>query len=170
MANDYWFYSVGPVVRSSPQPRHAVILPQLIIGEYLRPDDTKWLKEDVGVTSVLCLQDHIDLAGKAVALADLIEAYRAADIHFQHAPVPDGEQQIFQERLPAILSQLTAQIAARQKVYVHCNAGMNRAPTVAVAYLHEHGGMTLDAARDFVKQRHPCVPYMTMLAAYYAPR
>jgi protein-tyrosine phosphatase len=100
----------------------------------------------------------------------LVEAYRAAEIHFQHAPVPDGDQQIFLERLPAIIHQLIAEIAAHETVYVHCNAGMNRAPTVAVAYLHEQAGMTLDAARDFIKQRHPCVPYMTMLEAYYAPR
>jgi atypical dual specificity phosphatase len=170
MASDYWFYSVGPVVRSSPQPRHAVILPQLIVGEYLRPDDTDWLKNTMGVASVLCLQDHVDFAGKALLLADLIKAYRTADIHFDHAPVPDGDQQIFCERLPAILAQLDAQIAARRTVYVHCNAGMNRAPTVAVAYLHERTGMTLDAARDFIKQRHPCVPYMRMLESYYAGR
>lgn len=168
MASDYWFHSVGPVVRSSAQPRHAVILPQLIVGEYLRPDDTAWLKDTLGVTTVLCLQDNIDLAGKALRLTELCEAYRAAGIHFDHAPIPDGEQEIFVQRLPAIVSRLAARIRANQTVYVHCNAGMNRAPTVAVAYLHEHAQMTLDGARAFIKQRHPCVPYMTMLEAYYA--
>lgn len=169
MASDYWFHSVGPVVRSSAHPRHAVILPHLIIGEYLRPDDTTWLQDALGVGSVLCLQDHIDLAGKALVLADLTEAYRAAGIQFHHTPIPDGEQEIFVQRLPAIVSRLAALIVARQTVYVHCNAGMNRAPTIAVAYLHEHADMTLVAARDFVKARHPCVPYMRMLEAYYAP-
>lgn len=170
MASDYWFHSVGPVVRSSPHPRHAVIRPYLLVGEYLRPDDTTWLTQQLGVSSVLCLQDDIDLAGKALSLSDLVQAYGGARIDFHHHPVPDGEQAIFSERLPAIVARLAELIARKATVYVHCNAGMNRAPTVAVAYLHEHEGMALGAARDFVKQRHPCVPYMTMLEAYYALR
>jgi protein-tyrosine phosphatase len=170
MASDYWFYSVGPVVRSTAQPRHARLLPHLLVGEYLRPDDAGWLKDHLGVTCVVCLQDAVDLAGKALALSDLTAAYRAMQIQFHHAPVPDGEQEIFVQRLPAIVAALAGLIGAQQTVYLHCNAGMNRAPTVAIAYLHEHTGMTLDAARDFVKQRHPCVPYMTMLGRYYGTR
>ena len=170
MASEYWFHSVGPVVRSSEYPRHAVIRPYLLVGEYLRPDDTTWLTDKVGVTAVLCLQDDIDLGRKALSLSELAQTYRFASIEFHHAPVPDGHQAIFIQRLPAIVARLAEMIARKTTVYVHCNAGMNRAPTVAVAYLHEHEGMALDAARDFVKQRHACVPYMTMLEAYYASR
>ena len=53
------------------------------------------------------------------------------------------------------------------RVYLHCNAGMNRAPTVAIAYLHVHHAMSLGAARDSVKQRRHCVPYMRVLEARY---
>lgn len=170
MASDYWFYSVGPVVRSSPQPRHGVILPQLLIGEYLRPEDAAWIKRELGVTSVLCLQDHIDLARKALTLTDLAAAYRAAEIDFDHWPVPDGDPEAFSRQLPAIVGRLADRLDAGHRVYLHCSAGMNRAPTAAIAYLHRHAAMTLSAARDFVKQRHPCVPYMTMLESHYASR
>ena len=44
---------------------------------------------------------------------------------------------------------------------------MNRAPTIAIAYLHVHRGLGLHAARDFLKQRRHCVPYMTVLEARY---
>jgi hypothetical protein len=44
---------------------------------------------------------------------------------------------------------------------------MNRAPTAAIAYLHVHGDLPLLAARDFVKARRPCVPYMRLLEARY---
>lgn len=170
MARDYWFHSVGPVVRSGPEPRYAVIRPYLLVGEYLRPDDTAWLKEQARVTAVLCLQDSIDLSRKALSLTDLSHAYAEAGVEFRHAPVPDGEQVILSERLPAIIQSLADLIGSQHTVYVHCNAGMNRAPTVAVAYLHQHENMELGAARDFVKQRHACVPYMRMLEAYYAAR
>jgi hypothetical protein len=39
---------------------------------------------------------------------------------------------------------------------------------VAVAYLHVHHGYTLEAARDLVRSRRPCVPYMRVLQAHYA--
>jgi protein-tyrosine phosphatase len=54
------------------------------------------------------------------------------------------------------------------RLYLHCNAGMNRAPTVAIAYLHRHQGFAIGVARDYVKRRRPCVPYMTLLEAHYA--
>lgn len=170
MARDYWFHSVGPVVRSGPEPRHAVIRPYLLVGEYLRPDDVGWLKDPMRITGVLCLQDSMDLARKALSITDLAQAYADAGIEFRHAPVPDGEQVVLSERLPEIVQSLAELIARGHTVYVHCNAGMNRAPTVAVAYLHQHESMALEAARDFVKQRHPCVPYMRMLEAHYAAR
>src|SRR5262249_53867855 len=106
---------------------------------------------------------------KALALTELERSYRDAGIVFCHVPVPDGEIAIFSQRLPEVLTQLGALLAAQRRVYVHCNAGMNRAPTVAVAYLHVQHAMSLAAARDLVKQRHPCVPYMTMLETLYPP-
>jgi protein-tyrosine phosphatase len=47
---------------------------------------------------------------------------------------------------------------------------MNRAPTVTIAYLHTHHGLSLVEARDFVKQRRHCVPYMLDLEAVYGGR
>jgi protein-tyrosine phosphatase len=58
-------------------------------------------------------------------------------------------------------------ISAGRRVYLHCNAGMNRAPTIAIAYLHVHRQLPLHEARDFVKARRHCVPYMTVLEARY---
>ena len=57
-----------------------------------------------------------------------------------------------------------------ERVYLHCNAGMNRAPTIAIAYLHVHHAMPLLEARDFVKTRRACLPYMTVLEARFAAK
>jgi protein-tyrosine phosphatase len=170
MPSEYWFYTVGPVVRPSAHPRAATILPQLIVGEYPRPDDAVWLRDTLRVTSVVCLQDAIDLAGKSLALTDLESAYAQARIGFDHLPIPDGDIETFAQRLPAVVTRVASLIATREVVYLHCNAGMNRAPTVAVAYLYVHQTMPLAAARDFVKQRHACVPYMTMLEKLYGTK
>lgn len=47
------------------------------------------------------------------------------------------------------------------------NAGMNRAPTLAIAFLHVHRGLPLRAARDHVKARRACVPYWRLLEQRY---
>jgi protein-tyrosine phosphatase len=51
--------------------------------------------------------------------------------------------------------------------FLHCNAGCNRAPTLAIAYLHAYHNMTLTEARDFFKARRPCGPYMEVLYQYF---
>jgi len=145
-----------------------VILPQLLIGEYPNLGDAAWLQSAHGVTSVVCLQDDADLAGKVLELPALRQTYAARGIRFHHTPVPDGDLQAFAARLDAIVGLVGDLVGSGERVYVHCNAGMNRAPTVAIAYLHARGGFALEAARDLVKRRRPCVPYMQMLEAHYA--
>jgi protein-tyrosine phosphatase len=73
-------------------------------------------------------------------------------------------------RLKAALRDLETLMRERQRVYLHCNAGLNRAPTVAIAYLRAHGGMSLNEAMAYVKKRRACGPFMTVLEAHFGPR
>jgi len=154
-------------VRPAGHPEFAEILPNLLVGEYPTPDDAAWLRAEQRVTAVLSLQDDADLASKGLLLAEIEDAYREQCLRFHRMPVPDCDNDFLQARLDAIVAQLRQLHDDGDRVYLHCNAGMNRAPTVAIAYLHVHHGMRLDAARDFVKQRRPCVPYMRVLEARY---
>jgi hypothetical protein len=38
---------------------------------------------------------------------------------------------------------------------------------MVIAYLHVHHAMALDEARDFVKARRPCGPYMEVLYRHF---
>jgi protein-tyrosine phosphatase len=163
----YDFYRIGGVARPGGRPDLSPVLPNLLIGEYPRPDDASWLSAAHGVTTVLCLQDEADLASKALVLAELQAAYRDAGMRFHHVPVPDGDLETFGSRLDVIIALTHEVLSAGGRLYIHCNAGMNRAPTVAVAYLHLHHGLDLAAARAFVSERRSCVPYMTLLEAHY---
>ena len=167
MATQLWQFQPLGAVRPHGRPDLSVILPDLLVGEYPHPDDVAWLHATHGVTSVLCLQDDADLASKAIRLGDLAMAYQRVGVGFDHLPVPDCDLDTFAVRIDAIVVRLHELLGAGERVYVHCNAGMNRAPTVAVAYLHCHRGLSLDAARDWVKQRRACVPYMTLLESRY---
>jgi protein-tyrosine phosphatase len=156
----------APAVRPD-RPHLSAILDNLLIGEYPNPEDVGWLRDEHGVTAVLSLQDDADLASKDLALAVLERAYTTAGLRFHRVPVPDGATDVLDARLPAIVALLGEWLRGGERVYLHCNAGMNRAPTAAIAYLHVHGDLPLHAARDFVKKRRPCVPYMRVLEARY---
>ena len=43
-------------------------------------------------------------------------------------------------------------------VYVHCTAGLGRAPAVAIGYLHWMCGLSLTEAYSFVTSRRSCHP------------
>ena len=163
------FWRGVPAVRPE-RPSVSVIRPNLLVGEYPNPEDVAWLRDAHGVTTVLSLQDDADLASKNLQLRDLELAYRHAGLAFHRAPVPDGATEVFADRLPVIVTLLAELVARGERVYLHCNAGMNRAPTVAIAYLHTHEGLPLAVACEDVKAKRHCVPYMRVLQAQHGPR
>lgn len=158
----------GPAARPNGHPDHTFVLDQLAIGEYPTPEDADWMRETPAFSAVICLQDDIDLDRKGLSPRALERAYAANGIAFHRVPVPDGDADLLRGRIDATVALVAELLGRGERVYVHCNAGLNRAPTVAVAYLHVHHGQTLDAACALVKSRRPCVPYMRMLAAHYA--
>jgi protein-tyrosine phosphatase len=159
---------VGPAMRPGGRPGGTLIVPGLVVGEYPTPEDAAWLVETWGTTAVVSLQDDADLATKRLRLADLERAYQGRGLAFHRRPVTDGDPGSLAARLDALLALLARLIGGGGCVYLHCNAGINRAPTVAIAYLHVHADLSLAAARDLVKARRPCVPYMRMLEAHFA--
>jgi protein-tyrosine phosphatase len=160
----------GPAARPSGHPDHAFVIGALAVGEYPTPEDAPWLRRVAGISAVVSLQDDVDLDRKGLSLASLQRAYGAERLHFRRFPVPDGDAGALRTRLDDSVAQVAALIAAGGRVYLHCNAGLNRAPTVAIAYLHLHHGHSLDAACALVKSRRPCVPYMRALHDHYAAR
>lgn len=149
------------------RPEVSQILPTLFVGEYPRVEDVGWLKQEFHISAVLSLQDAEDLAAKSIHLSALTTAYSQHKIVFRRLPVADFNCVSLARALPDTLRELHALTQSGHVILLHCNAGCNRAPTVAIAYLHQHHGMPLAAARDFVKARRPCGPYMEILYEYF---
>lgn len=157
-------------VRPSGRPSVTEISPTLLIGEFPRPQDIAWLKAEFAVTAVHNLQDDEDLALNGLRERELAETYRESGIKIVRTPIQDGSADAMAERLSDALGALDNLIGAGERVYLHCNAGLNRAPTLAIAYLRAHGEMSLDEACAHVKARRACGPFMTILEDYFGPR
>lgn len=158
----------GPAARPQGYPDHHFVLPALAIGEYPTPEDAVWLRQVHGFTAVVSLQDDDDLHRKRLRLPQLTRAYAAVGIALLRHPAEDGNVASLRAALDAAVAAVHQELAAGGRVYLHCNAGLNRAPTVAIAYLHVHHDLPLAVARERVKAARACVPYMRLLEAHYA--
>lgn len=168
--SDDWSPPWGPPQRPGSRPNLSIVLPELAVGEYPTPADLAWLRDEHGIGAVVNLQDDPDLAAKGLRLRDLERAYREERVRLHRVPIADGDNAMLLAQLDRAVDLVHAEIDAGHRLYLHCNAGMNRAPTVAIAYLHVHRGLALHEARDFLKQRRHCVPYMTVLESRYGGR
>ncbi len=164
--DDVWRYPPGPALRAG-RPDFSRVSARLIIGEYPCVADIAWLAARHGVSAILNLQDHDDLGAKGLELQDLHAAAAGCGVEFRHFPVPDYDGDRLVAQLGEIVQALADLEAAGHVIYVHCNAGLNRAPTIVIAYLHQHDGMGLEEACALVKSVRACGPYMPLLRAYF---
>ena len=130
-------------------PDIAVVIPgQLALGPAPRPSDLGRL-ERAGVTAILSLQEDLEAAPLPVAVRDRLEWARV--------PLADGHAggSISIEQLREAVDQLRRWREAGHMVYVHCYAGVGRAPTVCAAYLVESERLSLGEALARVKRARP---------------
>jgi atypical dual specificity phosphatase len=167
--DDYpWYRSLGPPQRRGGHPDYSLIVEHLYVGEYPTHDDADWLHATLGVSAVVNLQDEMDLAAKFLRAAELQASYGNRGIAFHHVPIPDGDAVKLVAALAGLVVLINNEILAGGCVYLHCNAGMNRAPSVAIAYLHAGQGMPFGEACKLVKARRSCLPYIKALEAHYS--
>jgi protein-tyrosine phosphatase len=156
--------------RRSERPSVSEIIPELLIGEYPRVEDIAWLKQTFVVTAVHNLQDDEDLRLNGLDIKQLEREYRTHGIKFLRTAIQDGSADAMGERLKQALHDLNSLMSAGHRVYLHCNAGLNRAPTLAIGYLRGYRKMSLDEAVAHLKKRRACGPFMTILEDYFGPR
>jgi len=140
------------------------ILPQLFVGSYPRTsDDIARLQTECGITAVLNIQTDEDPRSLNLPW-DALQAHCAScGIAFQNAPVRDGDTLELRDKLPGCVRALDELLKSGHTVYLHCTAGMNRSPTVAIAYLWWCRGWSLKDAAAHVARRRDCAPDLEAL-------
>mmetsp|Transcript_28004 Transcript_28004/g.53303 ORF Transcript_28004/g.53303 Transcript_28004/m.53303 type:complete len:413 (-) Transcript_28004:351-1589(-) len=136
------------------------ILPALILGSCPQtPEDISHLCLEAGVTSVLNLQQSKDWEKFGMDFAALDErCKRLGNISITRCPMEDFSDESLMANLPRAVAQLHDLMQDGHRVYVHCTAGLGRAPAVVIAYLHWMCGFSLMDAYSFVTSRRSCHP------------
>lgn len=135
------------------------ILPELFLGAHPRsPDDIDELQRRFGITAVLNVQTQDDFDHWGVDWDGLSAHYARLGIEVRRLPVRDFDPQDLRDKLPACVGELQELLDAKHRVYVHCNVGVGRSPSVVTAYLHWVQGWDLPQAAEYVKSRRICDP------------
>ncbi len=146
------------------------ISPRLFVGSCpTGKADIDRLKE-AGMTAVVNLQTRSDLAYLQIDWPRLETLYRTAGIEIRRVPIEDFNRDALRQNLSKGVEAVDDLMQNGHTVYVHCSAGVNRSPSVIIAYLHWIEGWGLDEAAHHVMSRRFCDPYLESIALATADR
>jgi protein-tyrosine phosphatase len=135
------------------------ILPNLFVGPAPKSSrDIIYLKQDCEISAILNVQTDEDIAHWGLTRDSLESYYQKVGIEFQRVPVQDFDPEDLQRKLPQCVEVLDHLLHQGHKVYVHCSMGINRSPTVVIAYLHWIQGWRLEDAFAHVTKCRSCDP------------
>ena len=145
-----------------------IITDRLWVGSCLRPEDVRQLKL-LDITTVISLQSEKDMAGEGISTKKLYKVFGEADIKYRQVAIKDFDKDDLRQNLPQCVAEIEAALQPRAaRVYLHCTAGMNRAPTAAAAYIMRSQGMSAQDAYEHIVARRYCRPYLDLLQEYAA--
>jgi protein-tyrosine phosphatase len=136
------------------------IRPDLIVGSCLQtPEDVDKLRS-IGVKTIFCLQKDSDLEYFGVDINAIREyAKTYDDIQHLRAEIRDFDAFDLRLQLPAAVSKLYKAINRNGGVtYIHCTAGLGRAPAVVLAYMFWVQGYKLIEAHNLLLSKRSCCP------------
>lgn len=142
---------------------YSQVTARLYIGS--RPEtiaDIEILQKILAITAVLNLQTDDDMAAVNLNWPPLESHYSACSVRLCRMPMKE-EQAVIREKVCACVEALDGLMAAGHTVYLHCTAGIGRAPTVAIGYLYRCLGWQMDAAVRYVRQVRQCSPHVEAL-------
>ena len=147
------------------------IKPDIYIGSYPQNEaDVDRLKLGPEITAVLNLQTNDDFRTHRVDWPMFEQAYRSRGMLCQRWPILDFSPNDLENRLEGAVDTLSGLLSAGHRVYVHCTAGISRAPAVVIGYLAWHQGMGLKEAINRVKSLRPCSPYVDSIFLVHVSR
>lgn len=114
------------------------------------------------ITAVVSLQSDQDFKTHRIDWPKLQSAYQYNDIAIQRFPIIDFDEVDLGNRLTEPVQALHALLTVGHRVYVHCNAGVCRAPATVLGYLCHYRGMEIEQGLDYIRRNRPQAnPYVS---------
>ncbi|XP_058075462.1 phosphoglucan phosphatase LSF2, chloroplastic [Magnolia sinica] len=141
------------------------ITDNLIVGSQpQKPEDIDHLKQEENVAYILNLQQDQDIEYWGIDFRSITKRCKELGIRHMRRPARDFDPDSLRNGLPKAVSSLEWAISeGKGRVYVHCTAGLGRAPAVAIAYLFWFHDMDLNMAYNTLTSRRPCGPNKTAI-------
>ncbi|KXZ52979.1 hypothetical protein GPECTOR_8g350 [Gonium pectorale] len=139
-----YYHEIVPNLLCGTQPRHAADVDALVSAE--------------GITHILNLQQEKDMHYWGVKLEDIRKACARHSVTHLRRPAKDFDPHSLRKTIPGAIHTLTQALNSGGRVYVHCTAGLGRAPAVCIAYLYWFCDMQLEEAYSFLTAIRPCGP------------
>ena len=135
------------------------VLPRLFVGSCpADASDINRLRTEFGITAILNVQTDDDLNCRGLDWPWCEAQCRELDIEMHRVAINDHDGCDLLEKLPDCVQSLDELLSNGHTVYVHCNFGVSRSPTVVLAYLVWRLEWNLDDATDYVTRCRSCSP------------
>ncbi len=138
-----------------------IITPELIVGTCpMDPRDLERIREGTGATALLSLQHDECLARFNIDYSEMRRGGEDLGLLMARCPIRDFDPLETQERLPDAVRSLARLQVEGNRTYVHCTAGISRAPLTVFAYLTLVGGVSRERALELIIEGRPdSIPY-----------
>ena len=107
------------------------------------------------VTAVLSLQSDEDFRSHRIDWNDIQSAYQHNDITLQRFQIIDFDETDMGNKLVPPVRKLNDLLTQGHRVFVHCNAGVCRAPGTVLGYLCHYRGMTIKQGLEYIRRERP---------------
>eukprot|EP00879_Flechtneria_rotunda_P017674 GHRR01018526.1.p1 GENE.GHRR01018526.1~~GHRR01018526.1.p1 ORF type:complete len:519 (+),score=171.17 GHRR01018526.1:515-2071(+) len=143
------------------------VLPDLIVGSCLQTAaDVDKLVKEAGVTTVFSLQEDCDMEYFGIDITCIQQRCQEVGLAHVRFPVRDFDPFDLRQKLPKAVSQLAKAHNPRHGVvYIHCTAGLGRAPATALAYMFWLRGWQLPEALEKLTSVRACSPRIESIRA-----
>jgi protein-tyrosine phosphatase len=118
------------------------------------PEDVAKLMQ-LKVSAVICLQSDQDFRDRDVDWPTMQSLYQDSNLPTYRYPILDFDEIDLANKLVEPIRKLHNLLSAKQKVYIHCNAGICRAPAVVLGYLCHYEGMSIEGGLSQIRIARP---------------
>ena len=123
--------------------------------------------KQTGISGLVSVQTDGDLEACGMAWPLMWRFLMTQGINATRLPITDFDDKALLLGITQAVDAVAGTLSEGRSGYLHCTAGINRSPTVAIGYLARYGGLSLDAAWDQVCTRRKCMPNRTVLQRWW---